>query len=223
SFLMGAVRVGTGRGQDESRFGTLLPTTGGGAGGAADCPGPMAPSPFGRYQVIQPHARGGIGEVLLARDQELGREIALKRIQDAHADDPESRARFVREAELTGNLEHPGIVPVYGCGRAPNGRPYYAMRFIRGESLEAAITRFHDGVGRRDRDPGGRSPGLLRLLERFNAVCDAVEYAHSRGVLHCDLKPGNVMLGAHGETLVVDWGLAKPLGRLGGPCLTAPA
>src|SRR4051812_32967845 len=92
-------------------------------------PSTKLPRARGRYVPIRAHARGGLGEVFVARDQELGRDVALKAIQDRHADDPSNRARFVREAEITGNLEHPGIVPVYGLGRSPDGRPYYAMRF----------------------------------------------------------------------------------------------
>lgn len=182
---------------------------------AADLPalGPEHGSPTGRYRILRSHARGGLGEVFLASDAELKREVALKAIQERHADDPQGRARFVLEAEVTGNLEHPGIVPVYGLGYQPDGRPYYAMRFIKGDSLKEAIARFHasDDSGR---DPGERFAELRRLLARFLDVCDAIEYAHSRGVLHRDLKPANVMLGPYGETLVVDWGLAKTLGSI---------
>jgi serine/threonine-protein kinase len=164
--------------------------------------------------VLRPHARGGLGEVFVARDEELHREVALKEIQACH-DDPRSRARFLLEAEVTGGLEHPGVVPVYGLGAYPDGRPFYAMRLIKGDSLKDAIQRFHaaDGPGR---DPGERTLALRGLLSRFVAVCNAVAYAHSRGVLHRDLKPGNVMLGPYGETLVVDWGLAKVVGRSAG-------
>ena len=122
---------------------------------------------------------------------------------------PDSRQRFLVEAEITGGLEHPGIVPVYGLGTYGDGRPYYAMRFIQGDSLKEAIARFHADDPLR-RDPGRRSLELRKLLRRFLDVCNAIDYAHSRGVLHRDLKPGNVMLGKYGETLVVDWGLAKP-------------
>ncbi len=165
-----------------------------------------------RFRVLRPHARGGLGAVFVAQDQELHREVALKEIQDRHADHPESRSRFLLEAEITGGLEHPGIVPVYGLGTYGDGRPYYAMRFIRGDSLKEAIERFHraDIPGR---DPGERALELRKLLGRFIDVCNAIDYAHSRGVLHRDLKPGNIMLGQYGETLVVDWGLAKPLDR----------
>jgi serine/threonine-protein kinase len=165
-----------------------------------------------RFRILRPHARGGLGEVFVAHDEELHREVALKEIQEKHADQPDSRSRFLLEAEITGGLEHPGIVPVYGLGQYEDGRPYYAMRFIRGDSLKDAIQRFHqaDGPGR---DPGERGLALRGLLQRFIDVCNAVAYAHARGVLHRDLKPGNVMLGKYGETLVVDWGLAKAVGR----------
>ncbi len=170
-----------------------------------------------RFRILRPHARGGLGEVYVARDEELNREVALKQIQDRHADHADSRSRFLLEAEITGGLEHPGIVPVYGLGHYPDGRPFYAMRFIRGDSLKEAIDRFHRADRQPGRDPGERALALRQLLGRFVDVCNAVAYAHSRGVLHRDLKPGNVMLGPYGETLVVDWGLAKPVGRREGP------
>jgi WD40 repeat protein/tRNA A-37 threonylcarbamoyl transferase component Bud32 len=168
-------------------------------------------SPGQRYRILRPHARGGLGEVFVARDGELQREVALKEIHAEQADDPMARWRFVQEAEITGNLEHPGIVPVYGLGQYADGRPYYAMRFIQGQTLKDAIRRLHED--RPDRDPEEQARTLRQLLGRFVAVCNAVAYAHSRGVLHRDLKPGNVMLGKFGETLVVDWGLAKAVGR----------
>jgi WD40 repeat protein/serine/threonine protein kinase len=165
-----------------------------------------------RYHVLRPHGKGGIGEVFVALDQELNREVALKEIQDQHADDVHSRSRFVREAEITGGLEHPGIVPVYGLGQYGDGRPYYAMRFIQGETLKDAIARYH-GLSASPRvEPGGSPEFELRaLLTRFIAVCNTIAYAHSRGVIHRDIKPANIMLGKFGETLVVDWGMAKAL------------
>src|SRR6516225_5145199 len=96
-----------------------------------------------RFRVLRPHARGGLGAVFVALDSELNREVAIKQILEKHADDPASRARFLLEAEITGGLEHPGIVPVYGLGSYGDGRPYYAMRFIRGDSLKEAIATFH--------------------------------------------------------------------------------
>jgi serine/threonine-protein kinase len=162
----------------------------------------------GRYRILRPHAKGGLGQVFVAEDTELHREVALKEIQPQHADHPASRGRFVLEAEITGGLEHPGIVPIYGLGVYADGRPYYAMRLIHGDSLKEAIDRFH-AADRPGRDPGERRLAFRHLLTRFVAVCNAVAYAHSRRVLHRDLKPANVMLGRFGETLVVDWGLAK--------------
>jgi serine/threonine-protein kinase len=173
--------------------------------------GPAAPLPAdGRYQRLRPHAKGGLGEVWVAADRELEREVALKEIQAQHAGQADSRARFLLEARVTGGLEHPGIVPVYGLGHHPDGRPFYAMRLVKGDSLRRAIEQFHaaDWTGRL----GAKALAFRQLLGRFIDVCDAVEYAHSRGVLHRDLKPGNVMLGKYGETLVVDWGLAKVTG-----------
>jgi serine/threonine-protein kinase len=169
----------------------------------------MDPSPSGpRYRILRSHARGGLGEVYLARDEQLRRVVALKEIQAPQADRADSRARFIREAEITGGLEHPGIVPVYELGRHGDGRPYYAMRFIEGDSLREAIAR-HQAEGRR-LSPAKRSLDLRGLVGRFVDACNAVAYAHSRGVIHRDLKPANIMLGPFGETLVVDWGLAKP-------------
>jgi serine/threonine protein kinase len=167
-----------------------------------------------RFRILRPHAKGGIGEVSVAQDTELNREVALKEIQPQYADDPNSRARFMQEAEVTGSLEHPGIVPVYALGQYDDGRPYYAMRFIRGESLKETIERFHEPEKKRKQDAAAPGLELRKLLRRLIDVCNAIEYAHSRGVLHRDLKPGNVMLGKYGETLVVDWGLAKPVGRV---------
>ncbi len=161
-----------------------------------------------RYRILRPHARGGLGEVFVAEDTELHREVAVKEIQAERADDPASRVRFILEAEITGGLEHPGVVPVYGLGMHPDGRPYYAMRFIHGHTLRTSIDQFH-AAEKPGRDPGERSLALRQLLRRFVDVCNAMAYAHSRGVLHRDLKPSNVMLGKFGETLIVDWGLAK--------------
>ena len=166
-----------------------------------------------RFRVLRPHARGGLGAVFVALDSELNREVALKQILGVHADDPTSRQRFLLEAEITGGLEHPGIVPVYGMGTYGDGRPYYAMRFIKGDNLKEAIERFHTAEALKS-DAGARSLELRKLLRRFTDVCNAIDYAHSRGVLHRDIKPGDIIVGKYGETLMVDWGLAKPLGRV---------
>jgi len=172
------------------------------------CPPPMVTSGGGRFRVLRPHAAGGIGDVSVALDQELNRQVALKELRRDRAEDRISRARFLWEAEITGRLEHPGVVPVYGLGQHDDGRPFYAMRFVQGENLGEAIDHFHQ----HDSTAGARSIEFRKLLGRFVDVCQTVHFAHSRGVLHRDLKPDNVMLGKYGETLVVDWGLAKALG-----------
>jgi len=165
-----------------------------------------------RYRKLRDYAQGGLGQVFVALDEELKRHVALKQIQERHADNADARQRFLLEAEITGGLEHPGIVPVYGLGIYEDGQPYYAMRFIRGVSMEQAIAEFHRKfpttatASRRDPD---RLLELRKLIGRIINVCQAIAYAHSRGVLHRDIKPDNIMLGKYGETLVVDWGLAK--------------
>jgi WD40 repeat protein/serine/threonine protein kinase len=158
------------------------------------------------FEVLRPLARGGLGEVFVARDGRLNREVALKLIEESQAADSQSRARFLLEAEITGGLEHPGIVPVYALGENSDGRLFYAMRLVRGETLKERIRKFHNAGSI------GRQPVAFRqMLNHFVRICDIVAYAHSRGVLHRDLKPSNVMLGKFGETLVVDWGLAKSI------------
>jgi tetratricopeptide (TPR) repeat protein/tRNA A-37 threonylcarbamoyl transferase component Bud32 len=172
---------------------------------------PPSASAGPRYRTLRPLGKGGLGEVFVALDEEVNREVALKEIQPTHAGSGDSVARFLLEAEVTGRLEHPGVVPVYGLGRHADGRPYYAMRLIKGETLQDALARFHqaDAPGR---ELGERRLAFRDLLRRFTDVCNAVAYAHSKGVLHRDLKPSNIMLGPFGETLVVDWGLTKVLG-----------
>jgi serine/threonine-protein kinase len=161
-----------------------------------------------RYQELRLHARGGLGEVHVAWDEELRREVALKRIHKGRAGSATSRQRFLREAEITALLEHPGVVPIHGLVQDADGQPCYAMRFVQGETLQDAIERFH-AADQPSRDPGERSLALRQLLNRFVTVCNTIAYAHSRNIIHRDLKPGNIMLGQYGETLVVDWGLAK--------------
>jgi WD40 repeat protein/serine/threonine protein kinase len=160
------------------------------------------------YEILRLLARGGLGEVFVARDGRLNREVALKLIQESQAGDAQSRARFLLEAEITGGLEHPGIVPVYALGENSDGRPFYAMRLVRGETLKERIRKVYRTQSKR---PLARE--LRQLLNHFVRLSDIVAYAHSRGVLHRDLKPSNVMLGKFGETLLVDWGLAKPIER----------
>lgn len=160
-----------------------------------------------RLRILRPHAKGGLGQVSVALDEELHREVAFKEIQSTAADHGDSRGRFVREAEITGRLEHPGIVPVYGLGKYADGRPFYSMRFVKGDNLGRSIDAFH--ANRTTGKADYASVEFFRLIDRLIDVAQAVSYAHSRGVLHRDLKPGNIMVGSFGETLVIDWGLAK--------------
>jgi serine/threonine-protein kinase len=152
------------------------------------------------------HARGGLGEVLVARQQELDRPVALKRILPGQIHDA-SRRRFLREAVITAQLQHPGIVPIHGLGEDEAG-PFYTMPFIRGETLQKAIEWFHRDEAL-SRDSGRRGLELRGLLQRFITICETIAYAHDQRVVHRDLKPSNIMLGPYGETIVMDWGLAK--------------
>ncbi|HVS71638.1 MAG TPA: serine/threonine-protein kinase [Phycisphaerae bacterium] len=167
------------------------------------------------FTLVRQHAQGGLGQISLARDDAIQREVAFKQILSVHADNPALRKRFLYEARITGQLEHPSIVPVYCLGDDAEGRPYYVMRFVRGRTLDDIIT---ENIA---------SPNAIvfrELLRRFIAVCQAVAYAHSRGVIHRDLKPSNVMLGDYGETLVLDWGLAKDIkNKTDPPSFTAAA
>jgi tetratricopeptide (TPR) repeat protein/tRNA A-37 threonylcarbamoyl transferase component Bud32 len=151
---------------------------------------------------------GGLGIVFTAHQQELDRTVALKRIRPDKLHDA-ARRRFLREAALTARLQHPGIVPIYGLGEDDDG-PFYAMPLIQGRTLQEAIEAFHGDEALR-RDAGRRRLRFRELLQQFVAACNTVAYAHDQGVVHRDLKPSNLMLGPYGETLVLDWGLAKPV------------
>ncbi len=168
-----------------------------------------------RFQIIKQYAKGGLGVVYLAHDAQLQRDVALKQIRGDRDRDSLSETKFLLEAEITGQLEHPGIVPVYALGTDSNGSPYYAMRFIRGQEFKKIIQQFHEA--RKGTKAALDGVPFRQLLRRFLDVCNAIDYAHSRGILHRDLKPANVMIGSHGETLVVDWGLAKILANQTAP------
>ena len=159
-----------------------------------------------RYTLVRLHAEGGLGRVWIARDADLNRDVALKELKPSPARHPEAWQRFLKEAQITGQLEHPNIVPVYELGRRPeDNQPFYTMRFIHGRTLHVALVDYHER-----RAAGAADPiEWLRLLQAFASICNAVSYAHSRGVIHRDLKPENVVLGEFGEVLVLDWGLAK--------------
>jgi serine/threonine protein kinase len=164
---------------------------------------PASALPASRFRVERLLAEGALGSVYLARDEELHRDVAIKQIHARLADDVEAQARFDREVKYAAELQHTGIVPIYGAGRYPDGSRYYAMRLIKGENMRAAIDRCHQ------KSDSARIKEVRALLPRFVVVCRAIAYAHQRGVLHRDIKPENVMLSEDGETLVVDWGLAK--------------
>lgn len=163
---------------------------------------PVAVGDAGRYQLLGEIARGGMGVVLKGRDVDLGRDVAVKVLLERHLDSPEILRRFVEEAQIGGQLQHPGIVPVYELGRLADGRLYIAMKLIRGRTLAEQLE------GRTDAD-------RARHLATFEQVCQAVAYAHACGVVHRDLKPSNVMVGNFGEVQIMDWGLAKVLDRGG--------
>src|SRR5262249_39542345 len=150
-----------------------------------------------------------------ARDERFHRDVAVKIIRAQRAGSREARRRFERESEVTGRLEHPGIAPVYAAGECADRRPYFVMRFIDGETLGDAVHRFHEAEGTAQ-SPSERALDFRGLLSRFVQVCNTIEYAHGRGILHRDLKPSNVMLRPYGETLVVDWGLAKIVEEMDG-------
>ncbi len=159
-----------------------------------------------RFTLIRKIGEGGLGTVWLARDERLRRNVALKELKAASADAPQLWRRFQREAEITGQLEHPNVVPLYISGVNPEtGMPFYAMRFLGKQTLSDAIYEYH---ARRTVD-GDKSIHLHRLLTAFLDVCQAIAYAHARGVIHRDLKPENVALDSFGQVLVLDWGLAK--------------
>jgi serine/threonine-protein kinase len=146
-----------------------------------------------RYTVVKELARGGMGTVYLAEDRELNRSVAIKVLNAPEITDDLS-SRMVREAQIIARLEHPGIVPVHDVGMLPDGRIFYAMKFVQGSRLDEYAAQ---GATVRDR------------LRKFQAVCDAVAFAHAHGVIHRDLKPQNIMIGSFGEVLVLDWGVAK--------------
>ena len=149
-----------------------------------------------RYTVRGEVARGGFGVVLRADDQQIGREVALKQLIEPN---PSVEARFIREALITARLEHPGIVPVHEVGRRADGSPYYAMKLLSGRSFKSVLAEATSFEERR------------LLIGHVIAVADAIAFAHSRRIIHRDLKPANIVVGDYGETVVVDWGLAKNL------------
>ncbi len=160
-----------------------------------------------RFRIVREHARGGLGIISIAFDRELNREVAVKELQAERINDV-TMQRFLTEARVTAMLDHPGIPPVYALGCHSDGRPFYVMRWIDGKTLKRAIAEFHKDYPFPDVS-SARTVAFRQLLNAFISVCKTVSYAHSLHVLHRDLKPSNIMLGEYGETLVLDWGLAK--------------
>ena len=152
------------------------------------------------YEIREELGHGGMGTVYRAWDRALAREVALK-VVNPHAPADLAR-RVMHEARTLARLEHPGLVPVHDVGELPDGRPFYVMKLVRGERLDAALRTM---------------PSLAERLGVFERICEAVAFAHANGIVHRDLKPENVMLGAFGETLVLDWGAAKTLGEAAEP------
>ena len=154
------------------------------------------------------HSTGGIGHVWLAHDRVLDREIALKELKADQAGSETNRRRFFREAQITAQLTHPGTVAVYDYVE-DGERSYYTMKFVRGRTLTEVISEYHSR--RRDAAEQGVTPPLIQLLNQFVSVCNTIAFAHSRGVVHRDLKTENVVVGNFGEVIVLDWGLARRL------------
>jgi serine/threonine protein kinase len=160
-----------------------------------------------RYEMRAKLGEGGMGEVHLCRDRRIGREVALKVIRSEHGARVDLRKRFLREVRVQGQLEHPSVVPVYDLGRDPDRKSYFTMKRVRGQTMEQILSAL-----RRGEPEALRQHTRFKLLTAFGTACLAVHFAHTRGVLHRDLKPGNVMLGDFGEVYVLDWGLAKVTG-----------
>jgi serine/threonine-protein kinase len=155
-----------------------------------------------RYVDLGLLGTGGMGEVRRVHDRRLGRTAALKSLRRELATHGPARARFVAEAEITAQLTHPGVIPVYDIGTLGDGRPFYTMKEVTGRTLAAAVAALHTMSA-----PG--EPELRRVVSLFVRVAETIAYAHDRGITHRDLKPDNVMIGAFGEVLVLDWGLAR--------------
>lgn len=153
-----------------------------------------------RYQMLGEIARGGMGAVIKGRDTDLGRDLAIKVLLDSHKDHPDYIRRFVEEAQIGGQLQHPGIAPVYELGQFRDERPFFTMKLVKGDTFAALLAA--------RKTPGDDLPKLLGIFEQ---ICQTMAYAHSKRVIHRDLKPANVMVGAFGEVQVMDWGLSKVL------------
>lgn len=161
-------------------------------------------NPPARYLIGRELGSGSIGQVIEARDQHLGRQVAIKILHDGEGLSRDGIARFVAEAQITAQLEHPSVVPVHEIGVMPGGMPYFSMKLVKGLSLDDVINLLRIG----DRD-ALRSYNHLARLRLFQRICQGMAYAHAKGVVHRDLKPANILIGEYGEVQIMDWGLAK--------------
>src|SRR5579872_6430626 len=161
---------------------------------------PAAADRSARFQLVGEIARGGMGVVLKGHDYDLGRDLAVKVLLDSHKQKPDLVCRFVEEAQIGGQLQHPGVVPVYELGTFGDSRPYFTMKLVKGQTLADLLSA-----------RATVSADLPKFVGIFEQVCQTVAYAHSRDVIHRDLKPSNVMVGSFGEVQVMDWSLAKVL------------
>ncbi len=159
----------------------------------------------GRYFITDRQGEGGFGLVWRADDPKLGRTIAIKQLSGRFARDAEQRLRFINEARIAAKLEHPGVVPVYDVEQSEVEHPYYTMKLVHGKTLEEGVQEFHS----EKKNTAEEKVETLRLLNAFASICKAMQYSHDKGVIHRDLKPQNVILGDYGETIILDWGLAK--------------
>lgn len=175
------------------------------AGPAKGTTRPAAATAEQHYDLIEDFARGGMGKIWRALDLRIRREVAFKELLPNALKNAVVVERFLKEAQVTGQLEHPGVVPIYDLGRQANGTPYYSMKLVRGSTFKKSIETYHA----LPKDSSARRLGFVKLLQQFIAICNTMGYAHERGVLHRDLKPLNIMVGDFGETLVLDWGLAR--------------
>ena len=162
-----------------------------------------------RYQDCGLLGKGGMGEVRNVRDRKLHRNVAMKILHFEWKDNARERVRFTSEGQIAAQLEHPNIIPVYDLGKLPDGRPYFTMQIIRDRSFRSVVWDVHQKNEKEGRYLQRMGWSLNRMLNVFLKICDAIGYAHNRGIIHRDLKPSNIMLGEHGEVIVVDWGLAK--------------
>ncbi|MBL4885844.1 MAG: protein kinase, partial [Planctomycetaceae bacterium] len=160
------------------------------------------------------HAHGGLGIVFRGFDQQLHRNVAIKFVRKRRRNNPLDVQRFRIEAEITSRLDHPGVAPVHGFGYTDNGVPFYAMRMVEGQTLQQRIEAFHSQI-KKEPHTGEQSVEFRKLLSSFVSVCNTIEYTHNRGIVNCDIKPGNIMMGKYGETVVLDWGCAKYVGSDG--------